>query len=85
MVADEVRALASRTQQSTQEIHDMNGQIASASEEQTAVFEEISLSMTQIAQAVDTVADDAQSGAHTARSLTELGDRLGGLVKQFRT
>jgi methyl-accepting chemotaxis protein len=40
--------------------------------------------MTQIAQAVDSVADDAQSGAQTARSLTELGDRLGGLVKQFR-
>jgi methyl-accepting chemotaxis protein len=65
-------------------INDMNAQIASASEEQTAVAEEISRSMTQIAQAVDSVADDAQSGAQTARSLTELGDRLGGLVKQFR-
>jgi methyl-accepting chemotaxis protein len=62
----------------------MNAQIASASEEQTAVAEEISRSMTQIAQAVDTVADDAQGGALTARSLTDLGDRLGGLVKQFR-
>ena len=65
-------------------IDDMNAQIASASEEQTAVAEEISRSMTQIAQAVDEVADDAQGGAQTARSLTALGDRLGGLVKQFR-
>ena len=65
-------------------INDMNAQIASASEEQTAVAEEISRSMTQIAQAVDTVADDAQAGAYTARSLTDLGDRLGGLVRQFR-
>lgn len=65
-------------------INDMNAQIASASEEQTAVAEEISRSMTQIAQAVDSVADDAQNGARTARSLTDLGDRLGGLVKQFR-
>lgn len=65
-------------------INDMNAQIASASEEQTAVAEEISRSMTQIAQAADSVADDAQNGAKTARSLTELGYRLGELVKQFR-
>jgi methyl-accepting chemotaxis protein len=65
-------------------INDMNAQIASASEEQTAVAEEVSRSMTQIAQAADVVADDAQSGAQTSRSLTELGNRLGGLVRQFR-
>lgn len=65
-------------------INDMNAQIASASEEQTAVAEEISRSMTLIAQGVDNVADDALTGAVTARSLTELGDRLGSLVKQFR-
>jgi len=65
-------------------INEMNAQIASASEEQTAVAEEISQSMTSIARAVDEVADDAQRGAHTARSLTSLGDRLGGLVKQFK-
>ena len=65
-------------------INDMNAQIASASEEQTAVAEEVSRSMTQIAQAADVVAGDAQSGAQTSRSLTELGNRLGGLVRQFR-
>jgi methyl-accepting chemotaxis protein len=65
-------------------INDMNAQIASASEEQTSVAEEVSRSMTQIAQSVDSVADDAQGGAQTARSLNELGNRLGGLVKQFR-
>ncbi|MDY7561500.1 methyl-accepting chemotaxis protein [Pseudomonas sp. 10B1] len=65
-------------------INDMNAQIASASEEQTAVAEEVSRSMTQIAQAADVVAGDAQSGAQTSRSLTELGSRLGGLVRQFR-
>ena len=65
-------------------INDMNAQIASASEEQTSVAEEVNRSMTQIAQSVDSVANDAQGGAQTARSLSELGHRLGGLVKQFR-
>ncbi|WP_375098740.1 MULTISPECIES: methyl-accepting chemotaxis protein [unclassified Pseudomonas] len=65
-------------------INDMNAQIASASEEQTSVAEEVSRSMTQIAEAVDEVAIDAQGGADTARSLTALGDRLHGLAKQFR-
>jgi methyl-accepting chemotaxis protein len=65
-------------------INDMNAQIASASEEQTSVAEEINRSMTAIARAVDAVADDALVGAHTARSLSELGQRLRQQVSHFK-
>jgi methyl-accepting chemotaxis protein len=65
-------------------INDMNAQIASASEEQTAVAEEVNRSMTHISQAADVVANDAKSTARTSRSLTDLGNRLGNLVGQFR-
>jgi methyl-accepting chemotaxis protein len=65
-------------------INDMNAQIASASEEQNAVAEEVNRSMTHISQAADVVAEDAKDGAQTSRSLTDLGNRLGRLVAQFR-
>jgi methyl-accepting chemotaxis protein len=62
----------------------MNAQIASAAEEQTAVAEEINRSVHQIAVAVDSVADETQQGAQTARNLSGLGERLGVLVRPFR-
>jgi methyl-accepting chemotaxis protein len=133
VVADEVRALASRTQESTKEIHGMigrleagtantvsamkqssdagnqtrehasrattsldaigalistinamNAQIASAAEEQTAVSEEINRSVQQIASSIETVAQDTQQGAHTARELSLLSQELTSAIGQFR-
>ncbi|WP_341963914.1 methyl-accepting chemotaxis protein [Pseudomonas sp. RC10] len=65
-------------------INAMTAQIASAAEEQTAVAEEINQSMTKIAQSADSVAQDTQKGAATARSVADLGNRLGDLIKQFK-
>jgi len=65
-------------------INDMNAQIASASEEQTSVAEEINRSMTAIARAADAVADDALVGASTSQRLASVGDRLRLQVKQYK-
>jgi methyl-accepting chemotaxis protein len=62
----------------------MNAQIASAAEQQTAVSEEINRSVQQIAVSIDTVAQDTQRGANTARELSSLSSDLDSAIKQFR-
>jgi methyl-accepting chemotaxis protein len=65
-------------------INSMNSQIASAAEQQTAVSEEINRSVQQIAVSIDTVAQDTQRGANTARELSSLSSDLDSAIKQFR-
>ncbi len=65
-------------------INSMGAQIASAAEEQTAVAEEINRSVHEMSVTVEGVADDAAQGARTARELDSLGERLQGLVGQFK-
>ena len=133
VVADEVRALARRTQQSTAEIetliaalqsgattsvqrmqrshalvemtvgdavqteaalgniasavaviHQMNQQIAAASEQQSAVAEEISRSVTSIRGIADESAQAMESTASSSVELAQLSRELQGLVGQFR-
>ncbi|MBI3774734.1 MAG: methyl-accepting chemotaxis protein [Gammaproteobacteria bacterium] len=131
VVADEVRTLASRTSQSTQEIQHMieelqttarnavkvmedgrnqagngvkqvtragealteitqaigtistmNDQIAAASEQQSAVAEEINKNIVNITRVVDATADGAQQTANAGQDLLNLAERLKVLVKQ---
>ena len=133
VVADEVRALARRTQQSTAEIetliaalqngastsvqrmqrshalvemtvgdavqteaalgtiasavaviHQMNQQIAAASEQQSAVAEEISRSVSSIRGIADESAQAMESTASSSVELAQLSRDLQGMVGQFR-
>ncbi|RMF13281.1 MAG: methyl-accepting chemotaxis protein, partial [Gammaproteobacteria bacterium] len=62
----------------------MNTQIAAASEEQTAVTEDISRSVTTIADSADQTAAGTREAAETARKLADLGNHLSALVARFR-
>jgi methyl-accepting chemotaxis protein len=133
VVADEVRTLAQRTQQSTDEIEhiilslqteanraaaaaeqssdgakttmdkasaagealdaiiaavrtisDMNTQIASASEEQSAVADEISRNVTAIQAVSEESAHNAAETASSGSKLNALASELEGIVRQFR-
>ncbi|WP_369602203.1 methyl-accepting chemotaxis protein [Hahella sp. SMD15-11] len=65
-------------------ISSMNTQIAAASEEQTAVTEDISRSITTIADSADQTAAGTREAAETAQKLAELGNHLSELVAKFR-
>lgn len=132
VVADEVRSLASRTRESTEQIHQiisslragaeravvtagkgeaiskqsvesvesvrtaldgisaavsritgMSQQMASASEEQSHVAEDISRQITQIAQLSDRSAEQAHQGAAIGQELEDMADYLHSLAERF--
>ncbi len=134
VVADEVRTLASRTQESTEEIHsmieslqsgsknaveamdlgrqqahasvqqageageslnaitgsvssisDMNTQIATAAEEQSAVSEEINRNITNITQLGEQATEGASQTSRASDELARLAAELQTTVSQFRT
>ena len=65
-------------------ISDLNTQIASAAEEQSAVTAEIDRNINNISQAAEETTQQAQEVAATSGDLTHLMSDLNRLVKQFR-
>ncbi|HGM6432757.1 TPA: methyl-accepting chemotaxis protein [Pseudomonas aeruginosa] len=65
-------------------IQQMNQQIAAASEQQSAVAEEIKRSVTAIREVADQSAQAMQSTASSSEQLAELGRELQGMVRHFR-
>ncbi|RFA24490.1 hypothetical protein CAI21_21345 [Alkalilimnicola ehrlichii] len=66
------------------QINDMNAQIASAAEEQTAVSNDISQSVTRIRDIAVETAGGSKQTATSSEELARLSERLSKLVGQFR-
>ncbi|CDZ92932.1 MULTISPECIES: methyl-accepting chemotaxis protein [Pseudomonadaceae] len=65
-------------------INDMNTQIATAAEEQSAVAEEINRNVTTISVIADTTSNDAQQTSQISEELVRLAAELNRLVGQFK-
>jgi len=65
-------------------INDMNNQIASAVEEQSAVAEDINRNVTNIGQVAQEVAGGAKEASQASAGLTRLAEQQRRLINQFR-
>ncbi|MBT8768834.1 methyl-accepting chemotaxis protein [Metapseudomonas boanensis] len=65
-------------------INDMNIQIASAAEEQSAVAEDINRNVINIGQVANEVAGGADEASHASAELTKLAEQQRRLINQFR-
>lgn len=65
-------------------INDMNTQIASAAEEQSAVAEDINRNVTNIGQVANEVAGGATESSQASAELTKLAEQQRRLINQFR-
>lgn len=65
-------------------INDMNNQIASAAEEQSAVAEDINRNVTNIGQVANEVASGADEASQASAQLTKLAEQQRRLINQFK-
>ncbi len=65
-------------------INDMNNQIASAAEEQSAVAEDINRNVTNIGQVAQDVAGGAEEASQASAGLTRLAEQQRRLINQFK-
>lgn len=83
-MADRMRQELAGIQQLVTSVLDMNFQIASATEEQSTVMEEINRSVSELNSLTEENAAMAGSVVQTGNDLNELAQQLGGRVRQFR-
>ncbi|WP_300316808.1 methyl-accepting chemotaxis protein [Idiomarina sp.] len=69
---------------SVAKMSDMNAQIATAAEEQTAVAEEINQNFTSITEAAEQAAAGSEQISEASRELQELAKRLNNGMKRFK-
>ena len=74
----------SKITQAVTAINDMNIQIASAAEEQSAVAEEINRNVVNITQIADETAEGAQESTDTSQSLAAMAVQLRSMISQFK-
>ncbi|XDY95282.1 methyl-accepting chemotaxis protein [Pseudomonas benzenivorans] len=84
-LAGQAGAALGRITQAVSTIEQMNQQIAAAAEEQSAVAETISESITRVRDIGEQSAGASQQTAASSAELARLGVELQGLVGQFRT
>jgi methyl-accepting chemotaxis protein len=65
-------------------INDMNTQIASAAEEQSAVADDINRNVINIGQVANEVAGGADESSQASAELTKLAEQQRRLINQFR-
>ena len=70
--------------QSITTIMDMNTQIATASEQHTIVAQEIDRSVIRISEVSETAAEGSNQTADKSQELSTIGEKLQGLVAQFK-